>query len=660
MSGASAIPGTNVPPVSFPGIASGIDYNSIISKLTSLSLSPTVSLNAQITTLNNANFELIKINGLLASVQTALTGLSQSELFQAIEAASGNTSALTAQGIPGVYATPGTYTIDATSLATPTVVTGAANVGHVITDTIPGTTASSADVPLADSFAAITPSNGSGTGNGSVTIDGVTVNYNVNTDSLNTILARINAAEAAAGDASFSISVSGNVAQITDGSQPVSLGAPSDAGNLLQVLRLDTAQVNNTATSGSVTGTGGVGGINQGHDFDAKNSTGAATDAGYLTPVTSGKFTINGVSISVDATGDNLASVIKRINASAAGVVASFNSATGQIALVSKTTGAQSIVLGSSSDTSNFLSATGLTTASGASTSIGKQASVTVETGAGPQTYYSNSNTIATAIPGVQLTLQGNTSTPFQLSVSQDKSKLVSAIGAFVSAYNAAINEINTATQPPVVATAPLGSGGKSTSVGGGVLYRNADVNSIKDELVNIVSGLNANSGTYNSLSTVGLKLTNSFTQIAQNTSGSNAGQFGTQTLDGTDGQLQSLDVNALQSALAADPNAVNDLINGSSGLVTQLGAYLTGVTGIPTDTESGLLGKIPSMSLLQGFENANTASVQSVQQQIKQIQDSVNMQADQLRQEFVASESQIAGLQALQSQLGSFFKSPS
>jgi len=88
MSGTSSIPGTNVPPVSFPGIASGIDYNSIITKLTSLSLQPTVSLNAQISTLNAGNAELIKINSMLASVQNALTALSQSEFYNAVDAAS--------------------------------------------------------------------------------------------------------------------------------------------------------------------------------------------------------------------------------------------------------------------------------------------------------------------------------------------------------------------------------------------------------------------------------------------------------------------------------------------------------------------------------------------------------------------------------------------
>jgi flagellar hook-associated protein 2 len=660
VSGTSTIPGTNVAPVSFPGIASGIDYNAIITKLTSLSLSPTVSMNQHIATLNAANAELIKINGMLASVQNALTALSQSDLYGAVSAISSNTSEAAALGITGVYATPGSYTIDATTLATPTIVTGASNMGHVITDAMPGTTTSGADVPLADSWAAIKPSNGAGA-TGTVTINGVSVSYDVTTQSLNTILANINAAEAAAGDASFNISLSGNTVQITDGSKPISLGSQADQGNLLQVLRLDQAQIVNTPTSGSVTGTGGVGGISDTLDFNSANALGQSTNANYLTAVTSGSFTINGVKISVDVTKDNLADVVSRINASSAGVVAAYNSATGQITLAAKNTGPQSIVLGSGSDTSNFLTASGLTTASGATVTIGKQASVTVQNPAGgTQTVYSSSNSVTTAIPGVQLNLIAPASSPFQVTVAPDSSGLVSAINTFISAYNTAIDEINIATSPPVVASGSFGSGpNASAAVGAGILYGNSDVGLIKDELVNMVSGYDPNASTgYNSLSTIGLTLTDSFTQLAQNANAGSGGQLiTTQTLSGTDGELKPLDVTKLQNALAANPSAVQSLFSGSSGLVQQMGSYLTGVTGMPTSTATALLGAIPTVSLIQGFENTNTSNIDTIQQQIKQIQDNVNMQADQLRQEFTATEGQLAQLQALQTQLGSFFK---
>jgi flagellar hook-associated protein 2 len=661
----SGIPGTNVPPVSFPGIASGIDYNSIIQKLTSMTLAPTTQLNQQIATLNAANAELIKINGLLSDVQSALTGLSQPNIYNAVTATSSNTAIATASGIAGGNAAAGTYVITNTQLATATQVVGSLAAGHSELDALGGSTGD--QVALADSYAAIKPSNGTGA-QGSVTINGVTVNYDVTTQSIQTIFSNIQSAvRAATGDNTFTIGfVTGtDTVQISDASNPISLGSPSDQGNLLQVLRLDQAQISNTASSGSVTGTAGVGGISLAQEFDATNSSGTATNANYVTPVTSGFFTINGVQISVDTTADNLNSIISRINASTAGVSASYNSATGQITLTNKNTGAQSIVLGSSSDTSNFLSATGLTTASGAKSTIGQQASVTFQdAGGASHTVYSNSNTVTSAIPGVQLNLLSNSSgQSFQVTVGQDSSQLVSALNTFVSAYNAAITEINSATAPPVVVQGNAGSSigtPQSQSVGAGVLYSRSDVQTIKNELVNLVTAYNPNNPNASSLSTIGLTLTSQFAQLTANTSSSssNTKPVTTETLAGTDGELQPLDVSKLQTAFAADPAAVQNLLSGTQGLVTQIGTYLAGVTGLPTQTASSLVGSIPAVSLIQGYENSNNSEIDSIQQQVKQIQDNANQQADALRAEFVQTETTLAGYQALQAQLASFFSS--
>ncbi|HUY10634.1 MAG TPA: flagellar cap protein FliD N-terminal domain-containing protein, partial [Candidatus Dormibacteraeota bacterium] len=359
----SQIPGTNVPPVSFPGIVSGIDYNSIIQKLTSLTLAPTTQINSQIATLNAANLELIKINNLLSSVQSSLGALSQPNIYDAVSATSTNLSALIATGISGGNAVPGVYTIDSVQVATPTSIASNTAAGHNITDALPATAGiyaglPSNTVPLADSYAAITPTNGSGS-TGSVTIDGISVSYDVNTQSLNTILANIQTAVQVY-DPSFTATLSATGTVTFTGSKPITLGSANDQGNLLDVLQLSGAQINNVGATTSVTGTAGVGGINQATTFDS-----AGTDAGFVTPVTSGNFTINGVSISVDATGDNLASVLAKINASNAGVVATYDSQTGVVKLTNKSTGAQSIVVGSSGDTSNFLTAVGLTSAAG-------------------------------------------------------------------------------------------------------------------------------------------------------------------------------------------------------------------------------------------------------------------------------------------------------
>lgn len=662
----SYVPGTNVAPVSFPGIASGIDYNSIIQKLTAMQLAPVTQLNQQIATLNAATTELIKINSMLASVQNALTAMSDPAIYSAFSATSSNTSIATAAGIPNTTATPGTYQITSTQLATATQVTGAASMGHTMLDVMPGTTANGTQVALADSWASVTPSNGTGT-QGSITIDGVTVKYDVTQDSITAIFARINTAVQAV-DPSFNIGFQAgtDTVKITS-SNPIALGAVGDQGNLLQVLHLDQAQVNNAPGAASVTGTAGVGGINAAQEFSYTDSAGYATNGNYKTAVTAGTFTINGVQIAV-ASNQNLYDVIKNINQSAAGVVASYNSATGQITLTNKNTGPQSMVLGSSSDTSNFLSAAGLTTAAGAATTLGTQASVTVKTAGGAtQTVYSNSNTVTTAIPGVALTLQSSSTQPFNVTVGQDSSSLVTAVNTFVSAYNAAISEINTATAAPVVASGQSGITGTpaTTAVPGGVLWGNSDVSLVKDQLVNMVSSLNLTTGTtYNSLSTIGLTLTNSYTQLVANsssttgTTGAQNTQVTTKQSDGTDGQLQPLDVSKLQAAMAANPTAVQNLLSGAQGMVTQLGTYLTGVTGFATQVSSGLLGTAPTVSMIQAYENANSSQITSIQEQISLIQTNVNQYADQLRQEFVAAETQLAGYQSLQQQLGSFFKS--
>ena len=125
------------------------------------------------------------------------------------------------------------------------------------------------------------------------------------------------------------------------------------------------------------------------------------------------------------------------------------------------------------------------------------------------------------------------------------------------------------------------------------------------------------------------------------------------QTFDGTSGRLNALDVNALTTALSANASAVAQLFTGQSSIVTQVGAYLTNVAGLPTQLTSGLAGTIPTESLLATIQAENQDQISSLQQQITLVTDQANMQADQLRQEFTNSETQIAELQSMQSSLG-------
>jgi flagellar hook-associated protein 2 len=656
----NSVPGTNVPPISFPGIVSGIDYNAIITQLTKLSLAPTISLNSQIATLNNANTELIKINNLLVSVQNSLQNLSDPNIFNSYDATSSNTTALTASGIPGVAAVPGVYTITKVQTATASSVVSNAAAGHSITDAIGGTP--SDQLPLAQSYASVTPSNGNGT-LGQITVDGVSLSYNVNNQSLDQILSNITSAVQAKADSGFTATLVGGVVQFTSTDAPISIGSSSDSGNLLDVLKLTNAQVNNAPGGGSIVGTGDVGGINPAASFDT------TTAAGYKTAVTGGFFTLNGTKITV-STGDNTNDIINRINSAGAGVVANFDTTTGQITLTATSTGPQSVVLGAAGDTSNFLAAAGLTAASGAKVSVGTQSEVDVQNSSGgTQKYFSNSNAVTTAIPGITLNLQTSTVTPFTVSVSQDTSGLVGAVQSFVTSYNAAIGEINNATAAPVVIPAAPGSGGQAQSIGGGVLFGNSNAQSIVQQLTQIVGGFLGSGNSYNSLSQVGLSLSDTFTQLTATNNGegnssasSNSTQgVGGQTVQttsapGTDGTLQQLDVSKLLAALTANPSAVGSVLNGANGLTAVLGSYLTSVTATPTLLNSGPVGSIPTVSIIQNFENANTDAISSLQQRVSSITDSTNQQADALRTQFVASEALIAQLQAEQQQLAAAF----
>ncbi len=650
--------GTNVPPVSFPGIASGIDYNSIIQHYTDMTLAQEKPLQNKVTSLNNQQNELLKIQDLVAKFQDTFVAVSNPANLTATTPSSSNASAVAASAIAGQVATPGTYVIKSTTLATATQIGNDPAANGNFSDT----------TTLANAGASISPNNGPpGTATpGQITINGVALNYDVNSTTLQGFIAANSAALSAVG---VTLSYSAATQQVTVSStQPLTLGSATDRGNLLQVLKLDTAQIAFGGGTYTAKSTAKIGGINVGATMNT------AGNAGFATAVTAGSFSINGVAFKVDPTKNNLNNVLTQINASSAGVYATYDSANDKILLTAKADGPQGITLGSSGDTSNFLQAAGFLTtytqpnqlSAGAAVAVGKSAHVQYVDNAGTShDVYSNSNDVTTVIPGVDLRLQqavdGTTVTPVTVSVAQDSTALETSIKSWVTAYNAVIDEINTATQAPVIgkttnSTTGQTSGAQLTT--GGVLFNNQDVLSLKDQLVNLVSSFgNTGSTSYNSLASIGLKLDASFT-VANATSGSTTNStsqtnVSQQTFAGTSGRLQDLDTAKLHAALAANSNAVTKLFTGTSSIIGQLGSYLTNVSGLSTQLTGAITGKVPTHSLFATLSNQTSSQISSFQDQIKLITDQANLQADRLRKEFVGAESRIAQLQSLQSSLG-------
>jgi hypothetical protein len=318
---------TNVGPITFNGVASGIDWNSVISKETALTLAPTTQYNNQIQTLSTKNQALITISSLLASVQNSLQALSDPAQYQTFLGQSSNTADATAAGIPGVSATPGVYTVTADSLATATQVTSATakSVGKQVTST----------VAIASDNFQITPVAGP-SGQGQLTVDGVAIKYSP-TDAvganLNALLATIQF-QVSQVDAGFtaSYSVATDTVSFLSSDQPISVGSPSDSGNLATVLKLDIANVQNTTTMGTIVSAGPISGLNP-------NVLLTQNSANLITAVTAGTFSINGVSFTVTPSTDSIANILSRINTSTAGVVATYDNATGQIQITNQQTG---------------------------------------------------------------------------------------------------------------------------------------------------------------------------------------------------------------------------------------------------------------------------------------------------------------------------------
>jgi flagellar hook-associated protein 2 len=140
-----------------------------------------------------------------------------------------------------------------------------------------------------------------------------------------------------------------NRLQITDTTgAAVTLGSGADTSNFLSAAKLLASSGTSQRTS-----TGDIGGAQTGAVLSQANLATAVNGTG--------KFKVNGVEISWDASQDSISTVLSKINNSSAGVVASYDPTGDKVTLVSKNTGSTSIAL--QDETGNFLAATGVLTA---------------------------------------------------------------------------------------------------------------------------------------------------------------------------------------------------------------------------------------------------------------------------------------------------------
>ncbi len=442
------------------GLASGIDWTSLINAMASAERAPETAWNSQITTLNNKNSAYQTIGSDLSAVQTDLAKLSDPGFFQSATASSSDSSVVSATAEEG--AALGSYTFSVSHLATAASITGTQVSAQPIS--------SSNDVSTLqlNSSAFATPITA-----GTFTVNGQTITIS-DTDTLQSVFDQINSATGGAVTASYDSTTDKVTLQ---SSSPISLGSSADTSNFLQALGL----FNN-----------GTGSVASSAPLGAVNLYTAAENSGLSTAIDSGagSFTINGVTINYDASSDTLNDILSDINSSAAGVTATYDSVNHQFDLVNDNTGDLGITL--SDTTGNFLAATGLL---GGTTTQGKNLQYSIN---GSATMTSNSNTVdgtSIGITGLTFTAQGSGSAT--ISVSTDTTTIANQITQFVNDYNTAQKYIASQT-----ATTTSSSGTTQP----GLLTGDFDVEQISSQLRQMATAVVGNfAGDIQSINDIGI-----------------------------------------------------------------------------------------------------------------------------------------------------------
>jgi flagellar hook-associated protein 2 len=532
------------------GLASGFDWKALVDQLSEVERQPQARLLSDQNKLEQRNNAYGSIKTQLDVLMNRVKALTDGTLFGSRAATVSDTAAASATVSAG---TPlGSYAFNVTQLATSAAQRGAANAGAALsaTDDVSGLLLSEAGFSTAVS-------------GGTFTVNGKQITITTG-DSLQGVFDAISTATA--GDVVASYSSVDDTITLTSGSGEIILGSATDTSNFLQAARL---QNNGT---GTIESTSALGTVRTGVTLANANLATAITGGG------AGEFKINGVSISFDTASDSISNVLDRINESAAGVSASYDSVNDRFVLTNKTTG--DVGIGLEDVTGNFLAATGL---SAGSIERGKNLLYTVN-GGGQLTSQSNIITDASSgIAGLSVTALDEGAT-FDVVVASDTAKIKTAITDFIADYNKAQSVIDTQT------ASTTDSKGKVTA---GLLANERDPFDIASGLRSRAFGqLTGLTGVFDALADLGIS-----------TSGDN-------------NSLTLSDETALDDALANNLTSVSELFtNSTNGLAVKLESFLEDTVG----DDGSLVEKQSTLTSQAGAIDVDIENLERVVQQNRQ-----------------------------------------
>lgn len=561
------------------GLASGFDWKSFIDQMAQAQRGPQTRLRTEQSALNQRNNAFTSIKTQLGILQSRINVLKDPTLFASRTAGTSDSTLGTAATSAGAAA--GSFLFNVTQRATAARTNGGANVGSGITGTGDLTTTTVADAGFSTAVSA-----------GTFTVNGKQITL-ATTDTLQSVLDKIGTATGNAVTGSYNATTDKFTLSSTG---EIVLGSATDTSNFLQVARLTNNGTN------SVTSSAALGGVKLAATLATANFRTTISDGGSG----AGQFKINGVAISYNAATDSVNSVLTRINNSAAGVTATYDSLNDRFVLTNKTTGDVGLAL--EDVTGNFLAATGL---SGGTLQHGKNLLYTVN---GGDQLISQSNTITEASSGITgLSVTSVKEGSFTISVNNDTAKIKTAINDFIDAYNKVQSVIDTNTASSTDAKGVVKAG---------ILADDSDADDIASRLRSLVFSTQTG-------------ITGVFKHLAD---------LGIQT-SGNDDKLTLENADKLDAALASNLGSVQELFSADTNSIgAKLAAFLDKTIG-----DDGTL-----------VTHQNTLSKQSsaIDTQIAEMEKRIAEESQRMTDQFVAMETAQAKmnqqLSFLQQQLGS------
>jgi flagellar hook-associated protein 2 len=569
------------------GLASGFDWKSFVDQIVSYERAPAARMQSDIAANQLKLTSLTGVENRVNDLRAAVKALNADDVFGARSAASASSGWSVSAGST---ATSGSYLFEVTRRATAARWLGSDSIAAPLapTNDVSGVT-------VATLGTATTPSAGVFTVNGKRVEVGLA-------DSLQDVFASI--ASATGGEVSASYDVGADLVTLS-GSGPIVLGSATDTSNLLAALRLSN---NGGAT---ITSSGRLGAVSTSSvlaNARLANAVPAADAEGK------GTFSINGVSIAYDLNADSLSALLARVNASAAGVSASFDAAANRVVLANNTTGD----LGFSIDepAGGLLAALGLTTGGGATLSRGQSALYSVN---GGPSLASQTNTFTAethGIDGLSVTPDSSASTS-TVTVGVDTARGRARINTFISAFNSLQDYVESQTKV-------TSANGKVTTA---TLSDNREVQAWASQLRSAAfSSVPGLEGAIARLDHLGIDFT------------------------GTTSTLSIKDSAKLDAALRDRPAEVGAFFRqASTGLNARFETLFTSYVG--TFGGAGLLG-----GQRTGLTNQNT----SLTQQISDLDRRLEQRRAQLEAGFIAMERAQSTIQQMQSQLTRAFPTTS